>query len=143
MTRGKQTKTQLLTMALELHPWRFEQKFFPGQLPYRHVFEPKLIAQQGAICEAFFSKCFVQSTSWYFGSHFFAARFHQFIATCHCHFLVSFLERKLFCRFFTATNCNTLARHALKFARLLSIQFCFFCRPALSPFSVGFLKSDS
>ena len=34
------------------------------------------------------------------------------------------LERKLLCQLFTATNCSTLARHALKFARLLLIQFC-------------------
>ena len=71
-------------MASELHPWRFELEIFPSRLPcghpYRHVFEPKLNAQQCAICEAFFSKCFEQSASWCFGSHFFVARSHQFIA---------------------------------------------------------------
>ena len=34
------------------------------------------------------------------------------------------MERKLLCQLFTVTSCSTLARHALKFARLLSIQFC-------------------
>ena len=43
-------------MASELHPWRFELEIFPSRLPCGHVFEPKLNAQQGAICEAFFFK---------------------------------------------------------------------------------------
>ena len=38
-----------------------------------------------------FSKCFEQSTSWCFGSHFFVARSHRFIAICHCPFLASFV----------------------------------------------------
>ena len=121
-------------MASELHPWRFELEIFPSQLPCGHVFEPKLYAQQGAICEAFFSKCFEQSISWCFGSHFFVAGSHRVIAICHCRFLASFffffflrksMDRKLLCQLFTATNCSTLARHALKrFSRLLSIQLC-------------------
>ena len=41
-------------MASELHPWRFELEIFPSQLHCGHVFEPKLNAQQSAICEAFF-----------------------------------------------------------------------------------------
>ena len=41
-------------MASELHPWRFELEIFPSRLPCGHVFEPKLNAQQGAICEASF-----------------------------------------------------------------------------------------
>ena len=41
-------------MASELHPWRFELESFPSRLPCGHVFEPKLNAQQGAICEAIF-----------------------------------------------------------------------------------------
>ena len=113
-------------MASELHPWRFELEIFQSRLPCGHVFEPELNAQQGAICEAFFPKCFEQSTSWCFGSHFFVARSHRFIAVCHCRFLAFFLvlfcfkkkrksmERKLLCQLFTATNCSTLARHALK-----------------------------
>ena len=43
-------------MVSELHPWRFEPEIFPSWLPCGHVFEPKLNAQQGAICEAFFWK---------------------------------------------------------------------------------------
>ena len=112
-------------MASELHPWRFELEIFPSRLPCGHVLEPKLNAQQGAICEAFFWKCFEQSTSWCFGSHFFVARSCRFIAICHCRFLASFLfllllflrkgmERKLLCQLFTATNCSTFARYALK-----------------------------
>ena len=83
-------------MASELHPWRFELEIFPSRLPCGHVFEPKLNAQQGAICEAFFFfflKCFEQSTSWCFGSHFFVARSHRFIAICHCRFLASFKNK--------------------------------------------------
>ena len=76
-------------MSSELHPWRFELEICPSQLPCEHVFEPKLNAQQGAICEAFFWKCFEQSTSWCFGSHFFVARSRRFIAICHCRFLAS------------------------------------------------------
>ena len=111
-------------MASELHPWRFGLEIFPSRLPCGHVFEPKLNAQQGAICEAFFLKCFEQSTSWCFGSHFFVARSHRFIAICHCRFLASLkniykklrksMERKLLCQLVTATICSTLARHALK-----------------------------
>ena len=69
-------------------------------------------------------ECFEQSTSWCFGSHFFVARSHRFIAICHCRFLASLkniykklrksMERKLLCQPFTATNCSTLARHTLK-----------------------------
>ena len=112
-------------MASELHPWRFELELCPSRLSCGHVFEPKLNAQQGAICEAFFYFLFEQSTSWCFGSYFFVARSHRFIAICHCRFLASLknilkkiirksVERKLFCQLFTATNCSTLARHALK-----------------------------
>ena len=43
-------------MASELHPWRFELEFCSSRSPCGHVFEPKLNAQQGAICEAFFKK---------------------------------------------------------------------------------------
>ena len=46
-------------MASELHPWRFELEIFPSRLPCGHVFEPKLNAQQGAICEALFSSFFL------------------------------------------------------------------------------------
>ena len=46
-------------MASELHPWRFELEIFPSRLPCGHVFEPKLNAQQGAICEAFFYLIFL------------------------------------------------------------------------------------
>ena len=41
-------------MASELHPWRFKLDFFRSQFHCGHVFEPKMNAQQGAICEAFF-----------------------------------------------------------------------------------------
>ena len=108
-------------MASEFHPWRFELEFFPSRLPCGHVFEPKLNAQHGTIWEAFFWKCFEQSTSGCFGSHFFVARSHRFISICYCRFLALFLknlrksmERKLLCQPFTATNCSALARHALK-----------------------------
>ena len=127
-------------MASELDPWRFELDIFSSQLHCGHVFEPKLNAQQGAICEAFFSKCFEQSRSWFLGSHFFVARSHRFIAICHCRFLASFfflfffffsfserksMERKFHCQLFTATNCSTLARHALKLIwQTTLIQFC-------------------
>ena len=106
-------------MASELHPWRFKlREIFPSQLPCGDVFEPKLNAQHFF----FFWKCFEQSTSWCFGSHFFVARSHRFIAICHVifwrHFLILFLRKSMgiifFGQLFTATNCSTLARHALK-----------------------------
>ena len=70
----------------------------------------------------FFSKCFQHSTSWCFGSHFFLPRPHRFIAICRCHFLALLFiffrkkhgTKKLLCQHFTANNCSTLARHALK-----------------------------
>ena len=68
-------------MASELHPWRFELEIFPSRLP----------CECSARCDLwsfFFSKCFEQSTSWCFGSHFFVARSHRFIAICHCRFFV-------------------------------------------------------
>ena len=35
------------------------------------------------------------------------------------------MERKLLCQLFTATNCSTLARHALKLiCQTTLIQFC-------------------
>ena len=40
-------------MASEFHPRRFELKICPSQLPCGHVFEPKLNAQQGVICDFF------------------------------------------------------------------------------------------
>ena len=112
-------------MASELHPWRFELEIFPSRLPCGHVFEPKLNAQQGAICEAFFFFLMLWAEHIVvFCSHFFVARSHRFIAICHCRFLASLkniykklrksMERKLLCQPFTATNCSTLARHALK-----------------------------
>ena len=106
-------------MASELHPWRFEMEIFPSRLPCGHVSEPKLNAQQGAICEAFFFKCFEQSTSWCLGSHFFlidSLPFATVVFWLHLKtnkfFLRKSMERKLLC--FTATNCSTLAQHALK-----------------------------
>ena len=50
-------------MASELHPWRFELEIFPSRLPCGHVFEPKLNAHQGAICEAFKKKNFFNALS--------------------------------------------------------------------------------
>ena len=76
-----------------------------------------------------FSKCFEQSTSWCFASHFFVARSHQFIANCHPHFLAPFLKGKAWKENFfvnfslCTTSCSTLARHPLKFATLLLIHF--------------------
>ena len=86
----------------------------------------------------FFSNCFEQSTTWCFGSHLFVAGSHRnALSRAHRGVLVptslwlgpidslplSFsgfifkrksMERKLLCQLFTATNCSTLARHALK-----------------------------
>ena len=95
----------------------------------RHVFEPKLNAQQCAICEALKKKCFQQSTLWCFGSHFFVARSHRFIATCHRHFLASFLKGKAwkensFVNFSLQPTAAHLLSNTLKFARLFFIQFC-------------------
>ena len=86
-------------MASELHPWKFELDIFSKSVtlwtPTDMYLSPNCVmAQQCAICEALFSKCFEQSTSWCFGSHFFVARSHRFIATCHCRFLASFLKGK-------------------------------------------------
>ena len=126
-------------MASELHPWinTFEPEIFPSRLPCGHV----LLTAQPAGCDLwsiffFFSKCFEQSTSWCFGSHFFVARSHRFFAICHCRFSSGFIFffffflRKsmgggILCQLFVATNCSTLARHALKLiCQTTFIQFC-------------------
>ena len=82
-------------MASELHPWRFELEIFPSRLPCGHVFEPKLNAQQGAICEAFF---------FFFNA---LSRAHRgvlvptlwLVPSIHCHLPLSFsgfiLEKKI------------------------------------------------
>ena len=108
-------------MASELHPWRFELEICPSRLPCEHVFEPKLNAQQGAICEAFKKKnalsrahrdVLVPTSLWL-----------RFINSLPFATVVFWLHLKI--RFFlkekhgkktlfTATNCSTLARHALK-----------------------------
>ena len=58
MEHKTKSPAQKEAKASELHPWRLELEIFPSWLPcghpYRHVFEPKLNAQQCAICEAFF-----------------------------------------------------------------------------------------
>ena len=99
-------------------------KFFQVGYPVEMYLSPNWMLSRVRSVKLFFSfsKCFEQSTSWCFGSHFFVARSHRFIAICHCRFMASFfffflrksMERKLLCQLFTATNCNTLARHALK-----------------------------
>ena len=113
-------------MASEFHPWRFELEIFPSRLPYGHVFEPKLNAQQGAICEAFFfrnvlssahrgvliptslwlgpidSLPFATGVSGYFFYYFFFTEKH------------GGKKQQLLCQLFAATNCSTLARLALK-----------------------------
>ena len=68
MTRGKRPTTGngVRASSLENRTGNLSKSVTCG-----HVFEPKLNAQQGAMCEAFFWKCFEQSTSWCFGSHFF------------------------------------------------------------------------
>ena len=62
----------------------------------RHVLEPKLNAQQCAICEAFFFllNALSRAHRGVLGSHFFVARSHRFIATCHCRFLAWFSKGK-------------------------------------------------
>ena len=123
-------------MASELQPWKFELEIFPTKsVTCGHVFEPKLNAQQGAICEAFFFfffwKCFEQSTSWCFGSHFFlidALPFATVVFWLHLKTKTKCKEKhgkKTPLSTGTATNCSTLARHALKLiCQTLSIQFC-------------------
>ena len=66
INKGPTTGNGVGASALEIRTGNLSKSVTCG-----HVFEPKLNAQQGAICEAFFWKCFEQSTSWCFGSHFF------------------------------------------------------------------------
>ena len=121
-------------MASELHPWRFELEIFPSRLHYGHVFEPKLNAQQGAICEAIFFNALSRAhrgvlvpTSLWLGPN----DSLPFVTVVFWLFFFSFfsetksMERKLLCQLFTATNCSTLARHALKLiCQTTLIQFC-------------------
>ena len=104
-------------MASELHPWRFELDIVPSRLPCGHVFEPKLNAQQGVICEAFFRNALsrahhgvlVPTSLWLGPIDSLPLLFSGFIF-----FLRRSMDRKLLCHPFTATNCSTLAQHALK-----------------------------
>ena len=108
-------------MASEHHPWRFELDLsVPCGHHYRHAFEPKLIGQRCAICEAFFSKCFEQSESWCFGSHFFVAGSHRVIATCHCRFLASFLKGKTWKK----TPLSIFRCNQLQHPRSASFKIC-------------------
>ena len=101
-------------------------KFFRVGYPVDMYLSPNWMLSRVRSVKLFFFLCFEQSTSWYFGSHFFVARSHQFIAICHCRFLASFfvfcffvfskaknMERKLY-QLFAVTNCSTLTQHALK-----------------------------
>ena len=65
---------------------------------------PNWMLSRGRSVKHFFSKCFEQSTSWCFGSHFFVARSHRFIAICHCRFLASFFFSFFFFFFFLFWN---------------------------------------
>ena len=95
-------------------------KFFKVSYPVDMYLSPNWMLSRVRSVKHFFSKCFEQSTSRSFGSHFFVARSHRFIAlplsfyVFVCVFLRKSMERKLLCQLFTATNCCTLARHALK-----------------------------
>ena len=110
-------------MASELHPWRFELEIFPSLLPCGHVFEPKLNAQQGAICEAFFWNALSRAhhgvlvhVSLWLGP-IDSLPFATVVFWLHLKnnkTLRKSVERKLLCQPFTATKCSTLARHALK-----------------------------
>ena len=63
---------QLLAMASELHPWRFELEIFPSRLPVDMYLSPNwMLSRVRSVKHFFFWKCFEQSTSWCFGSHFF------------------------------------------------------------------------
>ena len=92
-------------------------KFF--QVGYR--VKPKLNAQQGAICAAFFSKCSEQSTSCFLVPTSLWLDPIDSLALATVVFWLHFFflakekhAKKTLCQLFTATNCSTLARHALK-----------------------------
>ena len=117
MTRGKRPTTGngVGASSLEIRTGNLSKSVTCG-----HVFEPKLNAQQGAICEAFFWKCFEQSTSWCFGSHFFlidSLPFATVVFWLHLKTKTKFKEKhgkKTPLSTYTATSCSTLVRHALK-----------------------------
>ena len=62
---------QLLAMASELHPWRFKLEIFPSRLPVDMYLSTNWMLSRVRSVKHFFWKCFEQSTSWCFGSHFF------------------------------------------------------------------------
>ena len=79
-------------MASELHPWRFELEICPCRVTLWTCIWAQTECSAGCDLWSIFSKCFEQSTSWCFGSHFFVARSHRFIAICHYCFLAFFLS---------------------------------------------------
>ncbi len=118
MTRGKRPTTGngVGASSLEIRTGNLSKSVTCG-----HVFEPKLNAQQGAICEAFFWKCFEQSTSWCFGSHFFlidSLPFATVVFWLHLKTKTKFKEKHGKKTPLSTIHCNqvqhTLARHALK-----------------------------
>ena len=112
-------------MASELHPWRFKLEIFPSRLPCGHVFEPKLNAQQGAICEA------LKNFFFFFFNALSRAHRGVLVPTLWLGpidslpfatvvFWLHFRKKKKKEKhekkppLSTATNCSTLAQHALK-----------------------------
>ena len=80
--------------------WQWRRSFILGDLKWKSFqvsypvdmyLSPNWMLSRVRSVKNFFWKCFEQSTSWCFGSHFFVARSHRLIAICHCRFLASFL----------------------------------------------------
>ena len=133
-------------MASELHPWLFELEIFLSQLPCGHMMKEiqmqtciRAQTECSAVCDLwsiFFKMLWAEHIVVFWFPLLCGYRSHRLIATCHCRFLASFLKGKackknFLCQLFTATNHRTLVQHALKSARLLSVQFCSSCYGAM------------
>ncbi len=122
---------QLLAMASELHPWRFELEIFPSRLPVDMYLSPNWMLSR------------VRSVKHFFGNAL--SRAHRGVlvptssSSIHCHlplsfsgFILKYIKNKNKEKHGKKTplsifhcNCSTLARHALKLiCHTLSIQFC-------------------
>ena len=110
-------------MASELHPWRFELEFFQVVYPVDMYLSPNwMLSRVRSVKHFFFLTALNRAhrgvlvpTSLWLGP-IDSLPFATVVLWLHLkkNFFRKSMERKLLCQLFTATNCSTLARHALK-----------------------------
>ena len=108
-------------MASELHPWRFDWKFFQVGYPVDMYLSPNWMLSRVRSVKHFFGNALSRAhrgvlvpTSLWLGP-IDSLPFATVVFWLHFFFFLrKSMDRKLLCQLFTATNCSTLVRHALK-----------------------------